>query len=149
MGLGPTYYAPDGAALFSDWFLGAHCFGLARAEGNSLLVGLRFTPVEERTQPGIEGVLWIDHGSLALDRLEFTYVRLPPWVPRGSTGGSMQFGQLPGGGWLVRRWWLKAPIEDRPLGPGSSKLGGFQEAGGKVVEVVDRRGKHLLWVDGE
>ncbi len=147
-GLGPTYYGPDGSVLFSPWFLGSHCYRVTRENENSLLVGLRFRPVDGNRKPGIEGTLWIDEASLALDRLEYHYVHLPSWVPRASAGGQMEFSQLPVGGWVVQRWWIRAPIAERPLGRGSIRLAGFQESGGSVVEVVDRRGEHLLWMDG-
>lgn len=147
-GLGPTYYGPDGAVLFSTWFLGSHCYGVTRNHEDSLLVGLHFRPVGGNKKPGIEGTLWIDEASLALDRLEYHYVNLPSWVPRASTGGRLEFSQLPVGGWVVRHWWIRAPVEERRLGPGTSRLAGFQESGGSVVEVVDRRGRHLLWLDG-
>jgi len=147
MCLGPTYYGPDGTVLFSAWFLGAHCFALTRDAEDSTLVGLQFQPSEGRSKPGIEGVLWIDESTLELDRLEYAYVHLPSWVPRGSTGGELQFGQLPEGGWVVRRWWIRAPIEGRPEGSGWSRLAGFQESGGRVVEVVDRDGNHLQYLN--
>ncbi len=147
-GLGPTYYGPDGAVLFSPWFLGSHCYQVTRHPGDTLLVGLGFRPASGHAQPGIEGILWIDHATLELDRLEYHYVDLPSWVPRASAGGQLEFSQLPVGGWVVSRWWIRAPIEERPVGPGATRLAGFQESGGSVVEVVDRRGGHVVWLDG-
>jgi len=147
-GLGPTYYGPDGTVLFSPWFLGSYCYQVTRDPGDTLLVGLEFRPAGGQDQPGIEGILWIDHSTLALDRLEYHYVDLPSWVPRASAGGLLEFSQLPVGGWVVRRWWIRAPIEERPVGPGTTRLAGFQESGGRVVEVVDRRGWHVVWLDG-
>ena len=146
-GLGPTYYGPDGAVLFSPWFLGSHCYEVTRDPGDSLLVGLEFRPAGGNSQPGIEGILWIDQASLALDRLEYHYVHLPSWVPQASTGGQLEFSQLPVGGWVVRRWWMRAPIEERSTGTGKTRLAGFQESGGSVVEVVDRRGGHVVWLE--
>jgi len=146
-GLGPTYFGPDGTVLFSSWFLGAHCYEVTQDSEDSQLIGLKFRPASGQAQPGIEGVLWIDQNSLALDRLEYHYVHLPSWVPQASAGGELEFSQLPVGGWVIRRWWIRAPIEERSLRLGKTRLAGFQESGGRVVEVVDRRGAHVMWLD--
>lgn len=145
IGLGPTYFGPDGKVLFSSWFLGSHCFAISRDETDTALVGLAFRPGDGTTNPDIAGTLWIDESSMALLRLEFDFVRLPKWVPPASTGGQLQFSQLPGGGWVVSRWWMRAPIKgyDRTR----AKLEGFQESGGSVVEVVDRDGNHLQYLN--
>jgi hypothetical protein len=145
IGLGPTYFGPDGPILFSDWFLGAHCFRLTRDDGRPGMIGLAFRPSEDRNEPGIEGALWIDEPTLALDRLEFTFVNLSDWVPPRSAGGSVAFAQMPGGGWVIRRWRMRAPIGGSE---GTTRtLSGFQETGGSVVEVLDRRGAHVMWLE--
>src|SRR3990172_5426032 len=61
------YYAPDAEVLLGDGFVNTHCFNV-RDGGNEHpgLVGLVFEPVPTRTLPDVEGVLWIEKGSLGL-----------------------------------------------------------------------------------
>ncbi len=144
-GLGPKYFGPDGAVLFSPWFLKRHCFSLSRSPDDSSLVGLTFRPLEGAEQPDIEGTLWLFQNSLILDHLEFRYVGLPRWVPQGTARGRLDFATLPMGGWVVSRWQIRAPLEKRELGSGASKVGGFLESGGRVTEATGRSGESL-WV---
>ena len=71
---GTIYYAPDAEAFLSDAFLDTHCMGARRGDAGS--IGLVFEPVEGRTLPDIEGVLWLDEETAQLDRLEFSYVNV-------------------------------------------------------------------------
>lgn len=130
-GLGPTYYGPDGAVLFSAWFLKRHCYSITRDPRAPRHVGLQFTPAEDTGNPDVAGTLWLDERTLALDRLEFHYVDLPGWIPESSAAGRLQFEEMPGGGWLIRRWWLRAPIQSHE--GNKPHVGGYQEIGGTVV----------------
>lgn len=135
---GPVYYGPDDVVLLSDWFLTTHCFAVT--ETGDSVVAVRFEPAERRGLPDIEGSMHFDADSLLLRSLRFTYVRLPSWVPAGSSGGAMEFGRIPGSGLVATQWWLRAPIAAVSPGRGETRLHGFREAGGVVVGV-EREGE--------
>jgi len=142
IGFGPKYFGPDGTVLFSPWFLSAHCFEIVPEKDDSVTVGLRFRVAKGITRPDIEGTLWVDSTSLELRRLDYHYVNLDPWVPERETGGFLEFGQLPDGGWVIRRWSLRAPV---PARDGLRlRLAGYQEVGGAVVEVLDGEGRRVF-----
>ena len=130
---GPMYYGPDDAVLLSDWFLTSHCFAVAETGDSSIAV--RFEPAARRGLPDIEGTMQFDRDSLVLRSLQFTYVRLPSWVPAGSSGGAVEFERIPGTGLVATQWWLRAPIAAVPPGRGETRLHGFREAGGIVLGV--------------
>lgn len=142
---GPIYYGPDARVLVSEPFLAAHCFRLEkRREADTVLVGLGFEPVAGRRLPDIAGVLWVDSATVALRRLEYRYANLPRWVPEPQVGGTVEFAQLPGGAWYIRRWRLRAPIpEVRPL-LGDTVLYGYRERAGDVVEVLTKTGESVI-----
>ncbi len=105
-----VYYAPDAAALLSDAFLDTHCFRVRPGKGETReMVGLGFEPLRSRRLPDIEGVLWLDARTAELRFVEFDYTRIP--IRRDAAqGGRVEYERLPGGAWIVRRWWT---------GPGS------------------------------
>lgn len=134
---GPTYYGPDLRVLAAPWFIGGHCFDLAEAAGDSLIV--RFDPRSESETVDLGGTLVLDRETLALRRLTFEYVGLPKWVPPGGAGGEVTFERLADGLWVTRSWRLRAPIEERRrvLGAGlRPTFGGWAEIGGRVVEII-------------
>lgn len=139
---GPVYFAPDGAVLFSDWFLTTHCFEPSTAPDSLGRVALHFRPAAGSGRPDIEGTLWLDGASLSLRALEFRYVRLPRWVPSRSAGGALHFTRLQEGGLAITGWWLRAPIAQVPVGgqPGPTRLAGYRESGGGVTEILERSG---------
>lgn len=139
---GPVYYAPDGAVLFSDWFLQTHCFEPGSTPDSLGRIALHFEPADGGRRPDIEGTLWLDAESLALRMLEFHYVRLPRWVPGSSAGGALHFTRLQEGGLAITGWWLRAPIAEVRLGGASmrTRLAGYREAGGGVTEILERSG---------
>ena len=143
---GPVYYAPDGAVLFSDWFLKTHCFESASTPDSLGRIALHFEPADGGGRPDIEGTLWLDAESLALRLLEFHYVRLPRWVPGRSAGGALHFTRLQQGGLAITGWWLRAPIAEVRLGGASrdTRLAGYRESGGGVTEILDRSGEKIL-----
>jgi hypothetical protein len=159
--LGPIYYGPDAAVFFSDGFLRTHCFRLvAPPAGSPGMLGLGFEPVKGRPVPDIEGVLWLDRKTSALDRLEYRYTGLWSWVPAGRAGGSVEFALLSSGHLVLTGWELRAPMAStQPYAPtdrrrdestrpffGGRKvlLHGFKIEVGSVQEVLgaDRR---VLW----
>ena len=159
--LGPVYFGPDVAVFFSDAFLRTHCFRLVPPEKTEPgLLGLGFEPVKGRTVADVEGVLWLDRQRNLLRRLEYRYTGLWNWVPKGTTGGRLDFSLLPGGQPILIGWTIRAPvarIEDWPegtrvrdestrsfFGPGKVVLHGFREELGEVRDVRRADGE-VLW----
>lgn len=156
---GPVYFGPDVDVFFSEAFIGTHCFGLTR-ETDSSLVGLAFEPVRGRKVPDIEGVLWVSRDRNRLRRLEYHYTGLWQWVPKGSSGGELEFVFLKDGRPALTRWTIRAPvarIQDWPegarvrdestrpyFGPGKVVLHGYREETGTVLDIRVPKGG-LLW----
>jgi hypothetical protein len=93
---------------------------------------------------------------MELRRLEFEYVELPRWVPKGKAGGFVELRRLREGAWIPRAWALRAPKAVRSLGRSSLRLHGWVEAGGQVTAVRTPQGdldsastKELLGAPGE
>ncbi len=107
-----AYYGPDAAVMFADWFLSTRCLRIVRRAGSAGLITLEFSPVRRRTTVDIAGRLTFDSASLALKRLDFTWVGLPDWVPAEGPAGSIDFDRLPGGEWLTRSWSLRVPVPE-------------------------------------
>lgn len=116
---GTYFFGPDAEVLLSDPFLDSHCFRY-RTGGDDVVVGLAFEPVREQTdRVDVEGVLWLDRETSHLRTLEFSYTGIEP--PRHlGTGpgpyGQVVFDQVPGGGWIVREWWIRTPTGSRDRG---------------------------------
>lgn len=116
---GTYYYGPDGEVLLSDSFLDSHCFRY-RLGNEPGVLGLSFEPVRNvMDRVDVAGVLWIDGETSMLRTLDFTYTGIEP--PRHlGTGpgpyGRVEFDQLPGGGWIVREWWIRTPVGSRDRG---------------------------------
>lgn len=149
------YFAPDAAALLSDSFQEGHCFRLVRDEEHPGLLGLGFEPVGRSSTPGVEGALWLEEATSELRFLTYRYTNVPPVagaarrLPRISPeamGGRVEFVQLPGGAWVVSRWYIRAPLlrvaTRTVLGRAQEEvtLGGVSEIGGEVLEVRGRDG---------
>jgi hypothetical protein len=130
---GPIYYGPDARVLFSDWFLASHCFRVEEEEAGVLEV--RFAPERRGERAAIEGRLFIDRGSMELRRLEFEYVGLPRWVPKGKAGGLVELRRQREGAWVPREWRLRAPQAVRSRGSSRMRLKGWLETGGRVTAV--------------
>lgn len=132
MELGPVYYGPDARVLFSEWFLAGNCFRVEEEEG---LMEVRFAQERRDDQATIEGRLMIDRGSMELRRLEFEYVGLPRWVPKGRAGGFVELRRLRTGAWVPRSWRLRAPQAVRSAGSSRLRLMRWLETGGRVTAV--------------
>ena len=135
---GPIYYGPDVRVLFSDWFLESHCFRVEEEAGR--LLEVRFTPRRRGDRAEIDGRLVLDRESMELRRLEFEYVGLPRWIPKGKAGGFVELSRLRDGAWVPRAWALRAPQAVRSQGSSQLRLHGWVETGGRVTAVRTAQG---------
>jgi hypothetical protein len=135
---GDVYRAPDAATIVSDQFVKSHCFTAIRGYGQEAgLTGLEFRPARIAGQPELTGVLWLDPKTNVLRSINFDYVNLPIPLRIARTTGRLEFEQLPGGQWIVPRWYIRMPRVARvtAANPGSpavsrDSLLGYQEVGG-------------------
>lgn len=147
------HFGPDAEVLLSQPFLETHCFRVAES-GEPDLVGLAFEPVRGRTHPEIEGVIWLDRGTAELRRVDFTYVNSP--YPHGEwdqVGGRVEFERLATGMWVVRRWYVRMPLEVRRIGgyrgePTEMVLVSLREEGAELAEVHTGSGEALSRATG-
>jgi len=136
---GYVYYGPDAAVLLSDLFLDNYCFRLTEEPSEPHLVGLSFEPVRGRGPPAIQGTLWLERETARLQFLEYDYAWSPWAEARGVAEGRVYFQELPGGAWIVRRWWIRMPsMEAAPgLRPGSAlRVVGIREEGAEVRRIT-------------
>jgi hypothetical protein len=127
-----VYRAPDAALILSDQFVKAHCYTAIRGYGAETgLTGLEFKPARIAGQAELTGVLWLDPKANALRSLSFDYVNLPIPLRIARTTGRVEFQQLPGGQWIVPRWYIRMPRITRvtTISSGDTLIG-FQEVGG-------------------
>src|SRR4051812_13543463 len=133
-----VYRAPDAATLVSDQFVKSHCFSAIHGYGQEAgLTGLEFRPARVAGQAELTGVLWLDPKTNALRSVNFDYVNLPIPLRVARTTGRLEFEQLPGGHWIVPRWYIRMPRVARVTttqagapAPAHDSLIGFQEVGG-------------------
>jgi hypothetical protein len=128
-----VYRAPDAATMLSDQFVRSHCYAAIRGYGaENGLTGLEFKPARVAAQPELTGVLWLDPQAKALRSLSFDYVNLPVPLRIARTSGRVEFQQLPGGQWIVPRWYIRMPRVARVTSANvsSDSLVGYQEVGG-------------------
>ncbi|HEX6135387.1 MAG TPA: carboxypeptidase regulatory-like domain-containing protein, partial [Longimicrobiales bacterium] len=137
---GHEWLGADAALLLSDEFLNSHCFGLARSPARAASIGLTFAPADA-ARPDIAGTLWLDDRSGRLEVLEYRYTAVPQEEARGLAGGRAEFEALPDGSWIIRSWWIRAPVLARD--PGMARAGdagirvvGVRETGGEVVSIT-------------
>jgi len=136
---GLVWFGPDAATLFSAPFIGTHCFRARAVPNDTTRVRLVFTVIRGRRTPDIEGELWLDRRTLALEKLEFHYVNVPSGLPRQGPGGRMEFARLPNGIWLVSHWSLRAPIQ-RYRNNLPDGIAGWSEEGGDIIEIKGAQG---------
>ena len=133
-----VYRAPDAATFLSDQFVKSHCFAAIRGYGpENGFSGLEFRPSKVGGQPELTGVIWVDPKANMLRYLNFDYVNLPIPLRIARTTGRVDFQQLPGGQWIVPRWYIRMPrtarVTSANVGSPSTvrdSLIGFQEVGG-------------------
>ncbi len=104
-----TYFAPDIDLLISDGFLADHCLRVD-PRSDARRVGIAFAPVKERKLPDIEGTIWLQGDTIALQRLEFAYTELERAQREAGAGGEMEFVRARNGAWFIRRWNIRMPI---------------------------------------
>ncbi len=137
---GYTYLGPDAAVLLSEAFLETHCFSLEADENDPGLIGLGFEPLRRRNVADIHGTLWLGRADARLRFLEFGYTT-SPWPEVGRVAnGRVEFDEVPGGAWVIRRWWIRMPKVVRDFGMmnrGRSglRVAGIVEAGGTATQV--------------
>ena len=133
-----VYRAPDAATILSDQFVKSHCFAAIRGYGPETgLAGLEFRPARIGGQPELAGVLWLDPRANSLRSISFDYVNLPVPLRIARTTGRVEFQQLPGGQWIVPRWYIRMPrvarvtaTDVRSPAVSRDSLIGYQEVGG-------------------
>jgi hypothetical protein len=126
---GEVYRAPEAAMLVSEQFVRTHCYAAIRGYGPEVgLTGLEFKPAKVGAQPEVTGVLWLDPRTNALRSLNFDYVNLPIPLRVARTTGRVEYQQLPGGQWIVPRWYIRMPRVAQMTA--SDSLLGYQEVGG-------------------
>ncbi|MDP2480918.1 MAG: carboxypeptidase regulatory-like domain-containing protein [Candidatus Palauibacterales bacterium] len=150
-GGGLDVHAPDAPVLLSDAFGATHCFRLVPgADPARGQVGLAFSPTRDRRVPEVEGTLWVDTATAHLRSLTFRYVHLGEPYPDSLAHGRLDYRALPGGEWVVDRWWIRLPsvVERRELAgrsPSADLLYGtkvafevatWQEFGGELVRAL-------------
>jgi hypothetical protein len=129
------YFGPDARLFAASWFLDSHCFDLVLPEPpGDTLVAVSFQPERSSPRPDVRGTLWLDRRTLGFLRLDFRWTGLGAWVPGEAAGGDLSFLPLPGGGLLLREWWVRIPLADYLTR--DPRLVGFLEAGGRVTEVL-------------
>ena len=136
---------PDADVLLSDAFARTHCFNVRLySDKHAGLVGLAFEPARKVHFPEVTGVLWLDSASARLRFVEFRHTNMYPEVSPLKYGGRMDFDELPGGLWIVKRWYIRLPVvASGPMGRGGAEfqfmagphVARFHEEGGEVVEA--------------
>ncbi len=143
---GDWLYGPNADVLLSDVFLDTHCFFLRRDGDRPDRIGLAFEPVRGRRIADIEGTLWLDERSAALESIEFAYVNLPGSLPRGNRGGRAIYQRLPDGAFIVSEWVIFSPLVELVVGRfrsqriGDERIVGVREDGGEILRIEDVRG---------
>ena len=136
------FHGVDAAAILSDEFLDHHCFGL-RDGGTEQpgMVGLTFVPLAGRVAPDVQGVLWLDRATAELRLVEYGYTGLRYRGKVARLGGRLEFHRLPAGEFILRRWWVRAPLLRPDKSPSWSPLSerarvaGLVQRGGDVLRV--------------
>jgi len=149
---GWEYFGPDATALLSDEFLDTHCFRLRTEPERPASLGLSFEPVRSVDLPDIQGTLWLDRQTAALQFLEYGYTWAQYPEARGVARGRVEFEELPGGAWIVRRWWIRMPelSQDLSLAGGGRSgvfVSGIREAGGEVAQVSTLDARRIAQVE--
>lgn len=141
------YFGPDASTLLSDIFLDTHCFKLEANGDEPNLLGLAFEPVRHAGLREIQGTLWLDRESSALQFLEYRYTWSPHPEARGVARGRVEFEALPNGSWIVRKWWIRMPqlgqarvVSGQWERPGI-RVVGIRETGGEIAQIssLDQR----------
>lgn len=135
---GGIVHGVDAAAILSDAFVEHHCFGM-RDGGTEHpgLVGLEFVPLENREQPDVRGVLWLDQATAELRFVEYGYTRVPFRGPVDRLSGRLDFKRLPNGAWVTERWTLVIPM----LRPATQAVRGYSVGTYRIYGLIERSGR--------
>jgi len=134
-GGGYEYYGPDSDVILSDWFRDRHCFRTLAGD-DPTLVGLAFEPGPGAPTFDIAGVLWLDRSSLAFHYLEYHYSRLPTGLDSREAGGEVHFERLADGRWIVRSWWIRAPVAGEAAPGARPSVVALEQAGRTVLSLM-------------
>jgi hypothetical protein len=116
-----TYHAPDLDAMLSDDFARTFCLRLATSRDPSL-IGISFQPNAEVKTPSIGGTFWLERRSSRLTRMEFRFTGISDAQRNAGAGGSLDFGQLSNGEWVIMRWSLTMPLIQERLDSESATI---------------------------
>jgi hypothetical protein len=128
----PAFYGPDATVLLSDTFQESHCFRAVKGEGG--LVGLAFKPAQAPVKPDIRGTLWIDGETSELRTIDFEYDGLRDTRALGigpEASGLVAYDQIENGGWIVRMWRIRVPVDSADYGGRTYKI--YRERSGRVT----------------
>ncbi len=114
LGGGRTWYGPDLAVLFAEWFQSSHCFAVSRPDKRTNDIVIRFEPVAKAKLVDLAGEIRLDPVTLAVRELSYTHVNLPSTVGKGAAGGVVRFATDSTGTWVPVYWSIRAPIERAP-----------------------------------
>ncbi|HUK64912.1 MAG TPA: hypothetical protein VLV15_16355, partial [Dongiaceae bacterium] len=138
-----VYAGPDADVLLSDAFARTHCFHVRLdAEKHPGLVGLAFTPARKVSFAEVMGVIWLDSASARLRSVEFRHTNLFPEISPLHYGGRIEFEQLAGGPWIVRRWYIRLPVVAH--GPSGGGRIGFEYMSGPHAEYFHEEGGEVM-----
>ncbi len=129
-----AFYGPDATVLLSDTFQESHCFHAVR--GSEGLVGLAFEPAQAPVRPDIRGTLWIDGATSELRTIDFTYDGLRDTRNLGigpEASGLVSYDRIENGGWIVRLWRIRVPVESADYGGRTYKV--YRERSGRVTNT--------------
>ena len=129
-----AFYGPDATVLLSDTFQESHCFHAVR--GNDGLVGLAFEPAQAPVKPDIRGTLWIDGETSELRSIDFEYDGLRDTRALGigpEANGLVAYDRIENGGWIVRMWRIRIPVDSANLGGRTYKI--YRERSGRVTDT--------------
>lgn len=136
-----VYNGLDASTVLADIFIDSHCYYPVPApDERPGWVGLAFAPDGSKEIADVEGVLWVDRESAELRRLDYRFTNLPEPLRFDVAEGRVEFRRMPGGQWIVERWWIRMPIVSTSGRPRRARLLEIEEDGGEVVRVENSGG---------
>jgi hypothetical protein len=99
------YHAPHADVLLAPAFASAFCFDLVDSDRDRTRIGLSFRPVDKPSVASVEGTIWLNRTTLALQTIDYDYIRFI----RGrrnytGAGGTVDFAYLSSGLWVMAGW---------------------------------------------
>lgn len=127
-------FVPGAEILLSPIFLSTHCFEVRVDRQNRARIGLGFRPIGRPNTPDVEGTLWLDRRSLALQTIEYQYLFFQGARARSMGGGTVEFVYLPSGLWITGSWLARLYIQPRNAPSGRKQS--LVEDGNRVVRAL-------------